>query len=130
MPRLVVPIFVPSGSVLRGQLNHAVVGQNHMSAVGNEKMTVDCTPASLQRARLFQKRNWIKHDAIADDAAATGAQHAAGHKLEDKLFALDDDGVAGIVSAGVAGHDGEVLRQHVDNLAFALIAPLGTQNDR
>ena len=107
-----------------------MVGQNHMGAVGNEKMAVDLHPRIAQAACLFQEGDRIEHHAIANHAAATGAQHAAGHKLQNKFLAVDDDGVAGIVSAGIAGDHRKVLRQNVDDLPFALVAPLGANDHR
>jgi len=38
--------------------------------------------------------------------------------------------VARIVATGIPRDDVELLRQHVDDLAFAFIAPLGTKNYR
>src|SRR6266568_4095312 len=93
-------------------------------------MTVDLYTRLAQGSRLFQKREGIEHHSIADDAAAAGAQHATRNQLQNKLLAVDDDSVAGIVSTGIAGYDGEVLRQYVDDLAFALIAPLGANDHR
>src|SRR5580698_898402 len=55
-------------------------------------------------------------------------RHAARNQLQHKLFSVDDDGVAGIVAASIAGNDGEILRQNVDDLAFAFVAPLGADN--
>ena len=63
-------------------------------------------------------------------AFAPGAEDAAGDQLQDELFAGDDDGVAGVVATGVAGDDVELLRQDVDDLAFAFIAPLGAEDYR
>ncbi len=119
-----------SRRVLGRQFNHAMVGQDHVGAVGNEEVAVDLHPGLAQGARLFQKGQGIEHHAVADHAAASGAQHAAGHELENKFLAVNDDGVAGVVSAGIAGHDREVLRQNVDDLPFALIAPLGAYDHR
>ena len=56
-------------------------------------------------------------------------QHAAGHQLQDKLLPADDDGVPGIVPAGVARDHIERAREHIDNLALAFIAPLGAKYD-
>ena len=72
----------------------------------------------------------IEHHAVADDAFAAGAQHAAGNELEHELLAADDDGVAGVMAAGVARHGGEPLAEHVHNFALALVAPLGAQHYR
>src|ERR1700722_17845302 len=93
-------------------------------------MTIDLYAGFAQNARLFQKREGIENNPIANHAAAAGTQHAAGHELKNKLLAVDDDGVTGIMSAGIAGHDREVLRQHVDDLPFALVAPLGAYDHR
>jgi hypothetical protein len=38
--------------------------------------------------------------------------------------------VAGVVSASVTGHNGKVFREDIDNLAFALVAPLRAYDDR
>jgi hypothetical protein len=101
-----------------------------MSAVADEKATIDFHTGVAQRANFFEKRHGIEDHAIADYAAATCPQNAARHQLQDKLLALDDDGMAGVMAAGIARHDGEVFREHVDNLAFALVAPLGADDDR
>ncbi len=82
-------------------------------------------PGVAQAAGFLEEGHGVENDAVADDAAALGAQHAAGHELENELLAVDDDGVAGVVPAGIARDDGEALAQHIDDLAFALIAPLG-----
>ena len=58
-----------------------------------------------------------------------GAQNAARDELQDELLAADDDGVAGVVTAGVAGDDVELFAEDVDDLAFAFVAPLGAEND-
>ena len=71
----------------------------------------------------------VEHDAVADDAFAAGAEDAAGDELQDKLLAVDDDGVAGVVAAGVAGDDVELFAEDVDDLALAFIAPLGSKDD-
>ena len=59
-----------------------------------------------------------------------GPQDAAGHQLQNEFFPVDDDGVPGIVAAGITGHDREIFRENVDDLAFAFVAPLRTDDDR
>ena len=86
-------------------------------------------PASLSFLTSLRKGRRIKHHAVADDALALRPQHAAGDQLQHELFAVDDDGVPGVVAAGVARDHVELLREDVDDLALALIAPLGTKND-
>src|SRR5438309_10999120 len=93
-------------------------------------MTVNVHSGIAKLARLFQERNRIQHHAIANHTPAAASQHAARYKLQHKLCAVDDDGMAGIMSAGIAGYDGEVLRQHVNDFSFALVAPLGANDHR
>ena len=71
----------------------------------------------------------IKHDAVADDALAAGAENSAGDELEDEFFAVDDDRVSSVMAAGVAGDDVEFFAEDVDDLALAFIAPLGADDD-
>jgi hypothetical protein len=49
--------------------------------------------------------------------------------LQNEFFPVDDDGVPGVVSAGIASYYLEGLRKDVDNFALALVAPLGADND-
>jgi hypothetical protein len=49
--------------------------------------------------------------------------------VADKGFAFDHHGVAGVVSALKTGNDRGVFGQDVYNLALALVAPLGTDDN-
>src|ERR1700675_2720533 len=107
-----------------------MVGKNDLRGVRHEKIAVPFYAGSAQRSEFLQEGQWINHHAIADDAGALGPQNAAGYELQDELFPVDDDGVSGIVAPGVPGHDRKRLSEHVDNLALALVAPLGSDDDR
>ncbi len=87
------------------------------------------TPVARKRIDFLHEGKRVEHHAIADDAAAAFAQHAAGNQLQDELLALDGDGVSRIVAAGIARDDLEALREHVDDFAFAFVAPLGADDD-
>ena len=50
--------------------------------------------------------------------------------MENELLAFDDDRVAGIVPALIAGNDIEMFREQIDDLSLALVAPLGADNDQ
>ena len=86
------------------------------------------TPSLAQAGDLVEESDGVQHHAVADDAFAARAQHAAGDELQDELLAADDDGMPGVMPAGIARHRGEPLAQHVHNFAFALVAPLGAQH--
>src|SRR5207244_9789508 len=49
--------------------------------------------------------------------------------LENELLLADKDGVAGIVPALVPRYDVELFSEQIDYFAFALVAPLGAQDD-
>src|SRR6185437_1684827 len=123
---------LPAGSGLGGELDHAVVREDDLRAVGDEELllfrTVGGKAGILELLDLVEEGGRIQHDAVADDALAARAQNSAGNELQDKLPAADDDGVAGVVTAGITGDDVELFAEDVDDLAFAFVAPLGAEN--
>ena len=112
---------------LRSQLDHAVVGQDDLCAVGDEEIPVDFDAELANAADFAEECDGIEDNSIADDALATRAKHAAGDELQDELVLANDDGVPGVVTAGVARHGGKPLAEHVYDLSLALVAPLGAQ---
>jgi len=46
--------------------------------------------------------------------------------VQDVFLFADENGMPGVVAAGVADDDVRVFRQHVNDFAFAFVAPLGT----
>src|SRR6185437_6241601 len=107
---------------------HAVIGQSDMGAIGDKKLPCDIDAQFFQAVDFLEEGHRIEDDAVADDSAAVGPQHSAGDQLEHEFFPADDDGVPGIVAAGVPRYNGEASRENVYDLAFAFIAPLGAQN--
>jgi len=93
-------------------------------------MAVNFHAGFPKSAHFFQECNGVEHHAIANNTATAVAQHAARHELQHELLAFNDDRVAGVVSAGIAGYDRKVFGEDIDNLALALIAPLGANDDR
>jgi hypothetical protein len=50
------------------------------------------------------------------------------NEVEHELPALHEHGMAGVVSALVARHGREVRREHVHDLALALVTPLRAEH--
>jgi len=71
----------------------------------------------------------IDDDARADDGVARRAQDAARNELEDEAIAIEDDGVASVVSAGAARDVVKRTGKIVNDLAFAFVAPLRADHD-
>ena len=101
-----------------------------MRAAADKKIALYFDPTLPQGVDFPEEGNRIEDHAIADDAAASGTQDSAGHQLQNELPAIDDDCVSGVMPTGIAGNDREILREHVDNLAFAFVAPLSAYDDR
>ena len=117
-----------AGRGLGGELDHAVVGQDDLGAVGDEELrggVVRGQAGVLELFDLVEEGRGIEHDAVADDAFAAGAQDAAGDQLQNELLAVDDDGVAGVVAAGVAGDDVEASRRERRRSCLCLRRPTG-----
>ena len=56
-------------------------------------------------------------------------QNSGRHELQRVALRADDHGMAGIVAALIAHHVGVLAGQQIDDLGFALIAPLGSNDD-
>ena len=89
---------------------------------------VTVTPCFLSVAISLSKRLRIDHHAIADDRQLAAAHHAGRQQRQFVGLAVDDQRVAGIVAALEAHDDVGLLGQPVDDLALALVAPLGADH--
>mmetsp|Transcript_8732 Transcript_8732/g.19204 ORF Transcript_8732/g.19204 Transcript_8732/m.19204 type:complete len:224 (+) Transcript_8732:837-1508(+) len=79
---------------------------------------------------LPQKRRQVDHHSVADDAHRLRIQNARGDQVQFVLFSGGiHDGVAGVGAAGDAAAHVVALGQNVHQLAFALVAPLGPEDD-
>ena len=70
----------------------------------------------------------VEHDAVADDRQLAGPHDARGQQRQLVDLVADDERVAGVVAALEAHHDVGLGRQPVDDLALALVAPLGADH--
>jgi len=99
-------------------------------------------PASLDagalrdaKAALFQDLDFgqqmldVQHYAVADVALDASPHDAAGDQVQSGLHTVDNQCVAGVVAA-LEAHDASCrFRQPVNQLALALVTPLGADHD-
>src|SRR5262249_15022324 len=78
---------------------------------------------------VVEKSLRIEHHAIADHRQLVLAQYTGSQQRELVGFAVDDEGMAGIVPALEAHDDVGLFRQPVDDLALSFVAPLGADDD-
>jgi hypothetical protein len=95
-----------------------------MSAVANEQILADCDAHVSQTVDLGDKGDRIDHNAVADHANFSAPENSRGDEVQNVFDASMNDGVSGIVSALAADDNVGFAREHIDDLAFSLIAPL------
>ena len=117
--------------VAEPQLARAVeqaMPRHHDVRVARDPQARTRAPARLQRVELAAQHLGLDHDAVAEHAQRVLVEHARGQQPELELLLADEHGVTRVRAALVAGDDGGALRQHVDDLALPLIAPLGADD--
>ena len=106
----------------------AVNGQDQGGVVGqNQKVRRDLHALRANAGYLVQQGPRIDHHAIADHRQLA-LDHAGGEKRELVDLFADHEGVSGIVAALKAHHHIGPVRQPVDQLSLAFIAPLGADD--
>ena len=77
---------------------------------------------------LVQQRPGIDHHAVADHGELAAPHHARRQQAQLVLDAVHHQRVAGVVAALKAHHDIGPAGEPVDDLALALVAPLGAHH--
>ncbi len=110
-------------------IDEPVVLEDHVRAGGQAQvLAVDRDAARAQAFDLLEQLDRIDRDSSPDHVHFPRVQDPRGHEVEDVLLSADHHGVSGVRSALVAHDVVGFLRQQVDELALALVAPLGTEN--
>ena len=99
-----------------------------MRLVAHQQAILDDDPVIGQRLDLLEQRRRIHDHTVADNATDLGVQDAGRDEVQDKLLPVDVHRVACVVTTLVSSHDRERRREQVDDLAFALVAPLRAQH--
>ena len=86
------------------------------------------TTALLELVELSDQNLRIDDAAVADHAGLA-AHDAARQRADLERLVTDDNCVSGVRTALVAAHDVRVLREQVDDLALAFVAPLRPDDD-
>ena len=100
-----------------------------MRAVADVQPAFDVDPVPHDLVHFGEQRLGIEDDTVPDGAAHAGVQYAARHLVEHERLGADVHRMPGVRAALVAHHPIGTLGQDVDELALALIAPLGADYD-
>src|SRR5205823_5470823 len=104
-------------------------GKDEVSRFADEEISVDPDPEFAEEFNLLDEAHRIDHHSIPDDTNLAFAQNARRNKVQDVFLLSDVDGVTGVVPALRAHDDIRIVREDIDDLAFAFIAPLGAYQD-
>ncbi len=106
-----------------------VPGHHEMRVPGDEEHALGSVTACFEVVELGDEHGRIDDTARADRAPLPGDD--PGRDLADLVrLARDDDRVPGVGTALVAAYEVGLLGQQVDDLPFALVAPLRADDDR
>ena len=112
-----------------GGIKLAVIGEDNVGTVGNEKaFGCDGNAFGFEGFDFLAETDRIHDDTVSDDALFI-PKNAGGNEMEDIFFALGDHGVPGVVSALTANDEVRFFGQEIDNLALAFVAPVEAAND-
>ena len=118
-----------AAGLFAGMVQRDVVGHDEGAGLGQAQALAHRNALVLELGHFLEQGLGREHHAVADEAFHALAQDAGGDQVQDGLFVADDQGVAGVVPALEAHHRGGVLGEQIDDLALALVTPLGAQND-
>jgi hypothetical protein len=103
--------------------------QDERGILGDAQILAADTDAELlDLGDLLGERPRIDNHAVADHRQLALAHHTGGKQRQLIGGAVDHQRMAGVVAALEAHHDIGALRQPIDDLALALVAPLGADD--
>ena len=122
-------VFALEHLALRVQF--AVIRKNDVRRLAQDEiLRADLDADFFQSLNFLDEADRVNDHAIADDAQFALAQDAGRHEVQDIFLPADENGVAGVVAAGVTDDDIRLLGEHINDFAFAFVAPLGANENR
>ena len=121
--------FALAARIIGELIHQAVIRQDELGTVADadaaDAREVDA--ALCEAVHLLQHDLRVEGDTVADDAVRTLEEDTRRHQAQLIVYTIDDNGMAGIAAALEAHNCLSLLSEIVDNLALALIAPLGAR---
>src|SRR5262245_4285405 len=100
-----------------------------MGALADVQPTFDVDAVADESVDLGKQRFRVEHHAIAERATHAFVEDAAGDLVEDEAHVAQVDRVACVRAALVPDDPVRALGEDIDELAFPLVAPLGSDDD-
>ena len=86
-------------------------------------------PVALEHVDFLNQGRGRHDDTVTDQASDIAAQNARGNQVQHGFNAVDDHRMPGIVTALKAHDRVNLVGEHVDDFAFALVTPLRADNN-
>jgi len=102
--------------------------EDQWARFADEQARAHIQASGFQALDFREQVGGIHHHAVADVASHAFSHDARGDQLQGRLLAIDDQGVAGVVTALETHDSSGVVGQPVDDLAFAFVTPLGADD--
>ena len=102
-----------------------MVREHHVGGVADMQAAGGIDAGLFQAIDFLQQADGVDDDAVADDTGGAFTKDAGGDEVQDVFRLANDDRVAGVGTALGAHDDVGLLSQEIDDLALALVAPLG-----
>ena len=100
-----------------------------MRRLAHDEVVADLDAELAQSLDFLDEADGVHDHAVADDAEFVFAEDARRNEMQDVFLFADENGVPGVVAAGVADDDVRVFGEHVNDFAFAFVTPLGADKN-
>ena len=117
----------PSEPHLRRPVEQHVVRHDQVRRA-RDAQAVDRDPALLQGVELAAQHPGVDDGPVADDAELARVEDPRRDQVQLERLAVAHDRVPGVVAALEPHHHVAALGEQVDDLALALVAPLGADD--
>ena len=109
-------------------VEHAVIRGDDVRAFAHQQSgAVHAT--AFKAVDLLEQHFRIDDDAVADDRGGVGADDAGRQQMQRIRFVADHHSMASVIAAVEAGHVVDLRADQIRCLAFALVSPLGTDQN-
>src|SRR5690606_5429641 len=105
-----------------------VIRQDQRTGRADPQTLADRHALFFQLGDLAHQRIGCDHHAVADQALDVFTQDSGRNQVQYGLFTVNNQRVTSVVAALKTNHGSGLVSQQIDDLALALITPLGAQD--
>src|SRR3954452_22174889 len=111
-------------------LDCSVKREDDVGTIADSQLAFNVDSGLFQPRNFLKKRGRVDDHPISDDGHHVGSQDSTGDQFQDEFLSSDEHRVACVVAPLVASYRVKLLREQVDDLAFAFVSPLRPQNNQ